>query len=362
MAKVAIPVTAPQLWSVDHPNLYTVRTTVLSDDKPVDSVDTTCGFRTIRFDAKKGFFLNDQPLKLQGHLQSPGPCGRRRRRAGFDLGIPRPQIEGDGLERLSHRAQSAVEGVARCLRPPGHARDGRDPAFQHVAGIPAAARVAGAPRPQSPERDPLVPVQRGGAGGQRGGHGDRAHDERRGQAARHDPAHHRRAEQGTTRPGRQGEPEERRAGRGRGRHQLPDRRIRQDSRGLSRQADGQHGGHLPDHDARGIRHRLDRNVVGSYDDVFPGWDKIQQRPQLVGSDRRAAVLCRRLLLDGLRLPRRAHAIRMAVGELAFRRAGSLRLPEDRVLRPAGAVGEGQAGADPGAALELAGQGGPERSR
>ena len=66
VAKVSIPVASPKLWSVEHPNLYTVRTTVLIDDKPVDSVDTMCGFRTIRFDAKEGFFLNDQPLKLQG--------------------------------------------------------------------------------------------------------------------------------------------------------------------------------------------------------------------------------------------------------------------------------------------------------
>lgn len=66
VAKVEIAVAAPQLWSVDTPTLYTVRTTVLRDDQPVDSVDTTCGFRTIRFDAQKGFFLNDQPLKLQG--------------------------------------------------------------------------------------------------------------------------------------------------------------------------------------------------------------------------------------------------------------------------------------------------------
>ena len=66
VAKVAVPVGAPQLWSVDTPNLYTVRTTVLRDDNPVDSVDTTTGFRTIRFDAQKGFFLNDQPVKLKG--------------------------------------------------------------------------------------------------------------------------------------------------------------------------------------------------------------------------------------------------------------------------------------------------------
>jgi beta-galactosidase len=67
VAKVQIPVPAPQLWSVDKPNLYTVRTTALSgDNKPVDVADTTCGFRTIHFDKDKGFFLNGQPLKIQG--------------------------------------------------------------------------------------------------------------------------------------------------------------------------------------------------------------------------------------------------------------------------------------------------------
>jgi beta-galactosidase len=66
VVKVLIPVKSPQIWSVDQPNLYEVRTTVLSDGKLVDAVSTMCGFRAIRFDAKEGFFLNDQPLKLQG--------------------------------------------------------------------------------------------------------------------------------------------------------------------------------------------------------------------------------------------------------------------------------------------------------
>ena len=66
VATLSIPVKSPQLWSVGEPNLYEVRTTVLSDNQSVDTVSTMCGFRTIRFDAKEGFFLNDQPLKLQG--------------------------------------------------------------------------------------------------------------------------------------------------------------------------------------------------------------------------------------------------------------------------------------------------------
>jgi beta-galactosidase len=66
VAKVSIPVSSPKLWSVDEPNLYEVRTTVFSGEKPVDEFSTRCGFRTLRFDAKFGFFLNDKPLKLQG--------------------------------------------------------------------------------------------------------------------------------------------------------------------------------------------------------------------------------------------------------------------------------------------------------
>ncbi len=66
VAKFMIAVRDPQLWSVDAPVLYTVRTRVLRDGVEQDSLETPCGFRTIRFDAKQGFFLNDQPLKIQG--------------------------------------------------------------------------------------------------------------------------------------------------------------------------------------------------------------------------------------------------------------------------------------------------------
>jgi hypothetical protein len=66
VAKFTIPVSNPKLWSVDTPTLYTVRTRALSDGVVQDSLETRCGFRTIRFDAKQGFFLNDKPLKFKG--------------------------------------------------------------------------------------------------------------------------------------------------------------------------------------------------------------------------------------------------------------------------------------------------------
>ncbi|MBC8097646.1 MAG: glycoside hydrolase family 2 protein [Akkermansiaceae bacterium] len=66
VARLSIPVASPKLWSVDEPVLYQVRTVVMRDGKSADELTTTCGFRTLRFDVEKGFFLNDQPLKLKG--------------------------------------------------------------------------------------------------------------------------------------------------------------------------------------------------------------------------------------------------------------------------------------------------------
>jgi beta-galactosidase len=66
VARFSIPVHEAQRWSIEKPVLYRVRTTVTSGDATSDSVETTCGFRTIRFDPDKGFFLNDQPVKIKG--------------------------------------------------------------------------------------------------------------------------------------------------------------------------------------------------------------------------------------------------------------------------------------------------------
>ena len=66
VAKISIPVSKPKLWSLDEPVLYQVCTVVSREGRVVDAVTNTCGFRTIRFDADKGFFLNDQPVKIKG--------------------------------------------------------------------------------------------------------------------------------------------------------------------------------------------------------------------------------------------------------------------------------------------------------
>ncbi len=56
----------PQLWSLENPALYHLRTFVKVNGVTVDTFDTPFGIRTIRFDADKGFFLNGKPVKIQG--------------------------------------------------------------------------------------------------------------------------------------------------------------------------------------------------------------------------------------------------------------------------------------------------------
>ncbi len=62
----AMAVTDPLLWDTETPHLYTLRTQVRVGGIPVDQQETAFGFRTIRFDADKGFFLNDKPVKIRG--------------------------------------------------------------------------------------------------------------------------------------------------------------------------------------------------------------------------------------------------------------------------------------------------------
>ncbi len=55
-----------KLWSTEEPYLYTAVVTVETDGKARDAEQFTFGVRTAKFTADKGFFLNGQPLKIQG--------------------------------------------------------------------------------------------------------------------------------------------------------------------------------------------------------------------------------------------------------------------------------------------------------
>lgn len=59
-------VTAPKVWDIEVPNLYTLKTELLKDDVVIDSKLCRFGFRTIEFTSDAGFFLNGRHVKLFG--------------------------------------------------------------------------------------------------------------------------------------------------------------------------------------------------------------------------------------------------------------------------------------------------------
>jgi len=56
----------PRRWSPEDPYLYRVVSVIRSGNRTIDSVQHRMGIRTFRFDAKEGFLLNGQHLKIQG--------------------------------------------------------------------------------------------------------------------------------------------------------------------------------------------------------------------------------------------------------------------------------------------------------
>ena len=64
--KSSITVGKPMLWSCETPYIYKVRTVVKQGGKVVDTYETTTGFRSFKFDAKTGFWLNGKNFKLNG--------------------------------------------------------------------------------------------------------------------------------------------------------------------------------------------------------------------------------------------------------------------------------------------------------
>ena len=101
---VSTRVFKPALWSIEHPNLYRLHSVLLVNGKPVDATDTTFGLRTIRYDADKGFFLNGQPLKLQGtcNHQDFGGVGIALPDSLHDYRIRKLKEIGSNAYRCSH--------------------------------------------------------------------------------------------------------------------------------------------------------------------------------------------------------------------------------------------------------------------
>jgi len=61
----------PQLWEPDYPVLYKAVCTLQVQGQALDSCEVPFGIRTVRFDAKSGFYINGHHLKLRGWGQRP---------------------------------------------------------------------------------------------------------------------------------------------------------------------------------------------------------------------------------------------------------------------------------------------------
>jgi beta-galactosidase len=117
VAKFSIAVPSPKLWSLDQPALYSVHTVVKRDGAIIDELTTHCGFRTIRFDPDKGFFLNDQPMKLLGtcNHQDMAGVGVAVPDSIWDFRIKRLKEMGSNAYRCAHNAP-ANEFLDACDR------------------------------------------------------------------------------------------------------------------------------------------------------------------------------------------------------------------------------------------------------
>ncbi len=63
---VQLAVKKPELWTLETPNQYILKTKVLAGNKVLDQSEIKTGFRKITFDPNKGFALNDRWMKVKG--------------------------------------------------------------------------------------------------------------------------------------------------------------------------------------------------------------------------------------------------------------------------------------------------------
>ena len=61
-----LKVRKPHLWSIGKGYLYTVKSELVVNGKVEDTATTQTAFREVRFDARKGFFLNGENMKING--------------------------------------------------------------------------------------------------------------------------------------------------------------------------------------------------------------------------------------------------------------------------------------------------------
>ncbi len=98
----------PKLWSIETPNLYSLKSELIVDGAVVDKVNQQFGFREIRFDTDDGFFLNDKYLKLNGVClhHDLGALGAAINKTALRRKLLKMQDMGANAVRTSHNMPS----------------------------------------------------------------------------------------------------------------------------------------------------------------------------------------------------------------------------------------------------------------
>ena len=107
----------PKLWMPADPNLYTMKTKVLTGRGKVDTYISSFGVRTISFTPDKGFFLNGEHVKLKGVClhQDDGCLGTALPDRSMERRLEILKAYGCNAMRCSHN-QPAPEFLDMCDR------------------------------------------------------------------------------------------------------------------------------------------------------------------------------------------------------------------------------------------------------
>ena len=108
--KSQLKVNKPQLWSLESPVLYQLKTRIYDKDKLIDSTTVKTGFRKFTFDPNKGFALNDKVMKMKGICfhHDAGVLGAEVYREVWKRRLLNLKEIGVNAVRTSHNPQASI--------------------------------------------------------------------------------------------------------------------------------------------------------------------------------------------------------------------------------------------------------------
>lgn len=98
----------PHLWDINDPYLYTITTSLIINGRVIDGNEIKAGFRTLKFDANTGFWLNGKNVKIKGVClhHDAGVLGAVVPREVWYRRVKQLQSIGANAIRMSHNPQA----------------------------------------------------------------------------------------------------------------------------------------------------------------------------------------------------------------------------------------------------------------